>query len=277
MLAGDRLGDGRQRLVDFARVLEAVLAAPAPARRCPCIRGSGSCPAAAAVRPPCRPAFPYSVRPASASVPAAGAALTLGGDRRRSASLASSAARRRARSERSPSASACKRQAMRLTSQARLAALVCFAEDFGIAFLQFLDGQPLERGQFFPDVQRHIFPPSRSPKPLTTVSTEPRFIGNLKAIRSGILCFSQASCRRQGRAGTQAQNAGRQDAGDLTTPLLGSWKVRIVVVLPIHASLFVIPYALLVPDSACVDKSLSQQCVAFMEALPLRLGRCLYE
>src|SRR5262249_32376197 len=47
-----------------------------------------------------------------------------GGLRRRSASRASSAARRRARSERAPSASACIRQTMRLTSQGRLLALV---------------------------------------------------------------------------------------------------------------------------------------------------------
>src|SRR5262249_45471754 len=40
-----------------------------------------------------------------------------GGKRRKSASLASSLARLRARTDRSPSASACKRQAMRLTSQ----------------------------------------------------------------------------------------------------------------------------------------------------------------
>src|SRR5262245_54899565 len=51
-------------------------------------------------------------------------ALLWGGFRRRSASRASSAARRQARSERSPSARACIRQAMRLTSQVRLLALV---------------------------------------------------------------------------------------------------------------------------------------------------------
>src|SRR5215831_16671321 len=51
-------------------------------------------------------------------------ALFGGGLRRRSASRASSAARRRARSERSPSARACIRQTMRLTSQVRLLALV---------------------------------------------------------------------------------------------------------------------------------------------------------
>src|SRR5262249_41725613 len=43
-----------------------------------------------------------------------------GGDRRRSASLASSRARRRARCERSPSVSACRRQAIRRTNQDRL-------------------------------------------------------------------------------------------------------------------------------------------------------------
>src|SRR5215471_14909441 len=51
-------------------------------------------------------------------------ALLGGGLRRRSASRASSAARRRASSESSPSASACRRQRMRLTSQVRLLALV---------------------------------------------------------------------------------------------------------------------------------------------------------
>src|SRR6516165_3230656 len=51
-------------------------------------------------------------------------ALLGGGLRRRSASRASSAARRRARSDRSPSANACMRQARRLMSQVRLLAWV---------------------------------------------------------------------------------------------------------------------------------------------------------
>src|ERR1019366_3554160 len=54
----------------------------------------------------------------------AGAAISFGGDSRTSASLANSAARWRARSERSPSANACSRQAMRLTSHPLLLALV---------------------------------------------------------------------------------------------------------------------------------------------------------
>src|SRR6516162_515106 len=51
-------------------------------------------------------------------------ALLGGGFKRRSASRASSAARRRARSDRSPSARAWRRQAIRLTSQVRLQAWV---------------------------------------------------------------------------------------------------------------------------------------------------------
>ena len=66
---------------------------------------------------------------------------------RRSASLASSAARRRARSDRSPSARACRRQAMRLTSQALLLALGVLAEDLGVACPQFAGRQALQGGE----------------------------------------------------------------------------------------------------------------------------------
>src|SRR6185437_2298549 len=112
-----------------------------------------------------------------------GVVLLRGGLRRRSASCANSVARRRARSDKSPSTSAWRRQAMRLMSQVRLLAAVASPKTSA------------KRCRSWPTVRRCSAAISLTMfsstgfsflgvcKRSTRVDSEPRFHKELKAIR----------------------------------------------------------------------------------------------
>jgi hypothetical protein len=92
-----------------------------------------------------------------------------GGDRRTSASRASSAARWRARWDKSPSARACKRQAM--PHEPELVAHPCLlAEQLRVADTQAGDRELPEGSQFVSQVRIHGFAPCCVVKPWTPVS-----------------------------------------------------------------------------------------------------------
>ena len=126
----------------------------------------------------------------------------VGGVIRRSASRASSAARRRARSDRPPSARACSRQAIRLTSQVRLLASVVSPKTSAYLLAELLGGHPLQGGDLFGrcstlGMHAVLLGISGSRVRLTRVDSDALFERNIKLIQCRIRQTSAGQNRKR--------------------------------------------------------------------------------
>jgi hypothetical protein len=158
--------------------------------------------------------------------------LCLGRLRRRSASLASSAALRLARLDRSPSASACRRQAMRSISHALLATFV--ASPNTSAYRRRSAAAPVRSGaRIWACVSASIGRLLRRGLPLTVVDSEPRNCGRFKAIRRrirrdllggsggrfvGCVAAIAQAAEVRGRASSTIRNTGRPSSSSAASP-----------------------------------------------------------
>jgi hypothetical protein len=93
---------------------------------------------------------------------------------------------------------------------------------------------PLQRGEFFADVQVHVFFLwFEDSEPLTRVDTEHRFVRNLKAILARFckifLAGRFAGIVEKRGATSEAKNTGGEDAGEFAKPFVGSQGSGVIV------------------------------------------------